>query len=172
MASTLVPSAGEEACEKLDQPYASEDNLNSNLRDTWNSLGLLVLRLGAGSLLLFGHGLPKLMNFSERAARFADPIGVGPGASLALVVFAEVLCSIFVMFGAATRLAAIPPVIFFLIAALIHHAADPWAKKELAVVYLVAFLTLILTGGGSYSLDALFRGRGKRTGSGWSAGAN
>ena len=131
--------------------------MNSNLRDTLRSLGLLVLRLGAGGLLLFGHGLPKLMNFSERSARFADPIGVGPGAGLALVVFAEVFCSLFVMLGLATRLAAIPPVIFFLIAALIHHAADPWAKKELALVYLMAFLTLILTGGGKYSRDALYK---------------
>jgi putative oxidoreductase len=144
--------------------------LNSNLRDTLRSLGLLVLRLGAGGLLLFGHGLPKLMHFSERAARFADPIGVGPGAGLALVIFAEVFCSLFVMLGLATRLAAIPPVIFFLIAALIHHAADPWAKKELAVVYLVAFLTLILTGGGNYSVGALFRRRRYRRGPVDSAG--
>jgi putative oxidoreductase len=144
--------------------------VNPNLRDTLRSLGLLVLRLGAGGLLLFGHGLPKLTHFSERAARFADPIGVGPGAGLALVIFAEVFCSLFVMLGLATRLAAIPPVIFFLIAALIHHAADPWAKKELALVYLVAFLTLILTGGGNYALDALFRRRRYRRGAGDSAG--
>ena len=144
--------------------------MNSNLRDTLRSLGLLTLRLGAGGLLLYGHGLPKVMHFSERAAGFADPIGVGPGAGLALVVFAEVFCSLFVMLGLATRLAAIPPVIFFLIAALIHHAADPWAKKELALVYLVAFLTLILTGGGRYSLDALFGRRRYRRGAGDSAG--
>ena len=138
-------------------PNTSEGKLKVNLRETLSAVGLLVLRLGAGGLLLYGHGLPKLMHFSERAASFADPIGVGPWASLAMVVFAEVFCSLLVMLGLATRLAAIPPVIFFLIAALIHHAADPWAKKELAVVYLVAFLTLILTGGGNYSLDALLR---------------
>jgi len=143
--------------------------LKANFSEASASVGLLVLRIGAGGLLLFGHGLPKLMHFSERAAGFADPIGAGPAVSLALVVFAEVFCSLFVMFGLATRLAAIPPVIFFLIAALVHHAADPWAKKELAFVYLVAFLTLILTGAGSYSLDGLLRRR-NGSGSGTSAG--
>lgn len=127
------------------------------------SLGLLMLRLGTGGLLLYGHGWGKLMNYSKRAETFADPIGLGPVFSFALVVFTEVLCSIALMLGLATRWAAIPIVIFMLVAVFVQHAADPFAKKELALLYLVPAVTLILLGPGRYSLDALL-GRGRKRG--------
>jgi uncharacterized membrane protein YphA (DoxX/SURF4 family) len=37
--------------------------------------------------------------------------------------------------------------------------AESWASKEPALLYLVAFLALIFTGAGRYSLDALIRKR-------------
>ena len=40
----------------------------SKSNDTTLSLGLLVLRVGAGVMLIAGHGWPKLVHFSERAA--------------------------------------------------------------------------------------------------------
>lgn len=124
-------------------------------------LGLLLLRLGAGGLLLFAHGWGKLIHFNERSATFADPIGLGPFVSLALVVFAEVVCSALVMIGLATRLATIPILIFFMVAAFVQHAADPWAKRELPLVYAVAFVAILMIGPGRYSLDALI-GRRRR----------
>jgi putative oxidoreductase len=123
------------------------------------SLGLLLLRLGAGGLLFYCHGWDKLMHFAERAPKFANPIGLGPEASFTLVVFAEVVCSTLVAVGLATRLACIPLVIFFLVATFIQHAADPLADKELAVVYLIMFSTVLLMGAGRYSIDAMIRRR-------------
>jgi putative oxidoreductase len=117
--------------------------------------GLLVLRLGAGGLLIYGHGWGKITKFSERASQFADPIGVGPEASFALVVFAEVFCAAAVMLGLGTRLAAVPIVIFTLVAVFVQHAADPFADKEKALLYGVPMLALIFTGGGRYSLDTV-----------------
>jgi putative oxidoreductase len=102
-------------------------------------IGLLILRVGAGVMLLLGHGWGKLMHFSERVGSFADPIHLGPQASFMLVVFAEVFCSALVAVGLMTRLAVIPLVIFFLVAGLIQHADDPWNRKELAFLFLVAF---------------------------------
>ena len=124
-----------------------------SFRDRALDWGLLVLRLGAAGLLFYGHGLPKLLHFGERAGKFSDPIGVGSAASLSLVVFAEVLCSVLVALGLATRLAAIPIVTFFAIAVFIHHAADPWPKKELALIFALPFVTLLFTGPGLFSLD-------------------
>ena len=118
------------------------------------SIGLLVLRLGTGGLLLYGHGFAKFMNYSKRSATFPDPIGLGPELSFALVVLAEFFCSIALMLGLTTRLAAIPIVIFGLIAAFVQHGADPFGEKELALLYLVPALTLIFTGPGRFSLDA------------------
>ena len=104
-------------------------------------------------MLFYGHGLPKILNFSERAARFSDPIGVGGPISLGLVVFAEVLCAGLVFLGLATRLAIIPILIFLAVALFIQHADDPWAKKENALIFATPFLALLLTGAGRFSLD-------------------
>lgn len=121
--------------------------------------GLLVLRLGAGGLLLGGHGWPKLARFAETAEVFPDPLGVGSTASLSLAVFAEVLCALAVMLGAATRAAAVPVVGMMFVAAFVQHGGDPWAKKEFALLYLIPFLTLALTGAGGWSVDARWRNR-------------
>ena len=128
-----------------------------------HSLGLLVLRIGAGGMMAAGHGWGKLVAFGDLAGKFPDPIGVGSQLSLALVVFAELLCSIFVVLGLATRLTAFPPFFTMAVAAFVIHADDPWAKKELAFLYAVSFLTLMLAGGGRYSLDSML-GRTRKPG--------
>jgi putative oxidoreductase len=129
--------------------------VDSRTPNASHDLALLVLRLGAGALLLGGHGWGKLTHFSEYAANFANPIGLGSAVSFTLVVFAETLCSLLVMLGLATRLATIPILIFFAVATFIQHAHDPWPRRELPLLYAVPFVALALTGGGRYSLDAL-----------------
>jgi putative oxidoreductase len=127
------------------------------------SLGLLVLRVGAGGLMLVGHGLDKVVYFSIKAQAFPDPLGLGsPVLSLGLATFAECLCSVLLVLGLATRLAAVPLLITMLVAGLSVHAADPFVKKELAFLYAVPFAALILTGGGDFSLDAALRSRRRR----------
>jgi putative oxidoreductase len=129
--------------------------LDNTTRHGPGSLALLILRLGAGGMLIFGHGWDKLAHFSEKTAMFPDPVGLGSAASLALATFAEFFCALAIVLGLATRVAAIPLVINMLVAALIFHAGDPWPKKELALLYATPFITLLLAGGGKYSLDAL-----------------
>ncbi|HEY8430918.1 MAG TPA: DoxX family protein [Sandaracinaceae bacterium] len=126
-------------------------------------LGLLVLRLSIGSMMLFGHGLPKLLDFSEKAATFADPLGVGSTTSLVLAIFGEVVASAFVIVGLGTRLAAVPFLITMLVAAFVVHAGDPWSRKELAVLFAVGALTLFFTGPGRFALDALFARKRERS---------
>jgi len=121
---------------------------------TFGALGILVLRLGAGGLLLFGHGLPKLLHFGARAGNFPDPLHVGSTASLALVVFAEVFCAPLVMLGLLTRLAVVPILIFLLVALLVQHAHDPWGDQEFVLLYLLPFLVLLCTGPGRFGLDS------------------
>ena len=128
--------------------------MGSKSGDTPLSLGLLALRVGAGLLLLLGHGLPKLLHFSERAARFADPLHVGHAASLVLVLIAEVACSTLVVLGLWTRFALIPILIFFGVAIFVQLGGAPFDDRELAMIYAVPFVALALTGPGRFSVDA------------------
>lgn len=129
------------------------------MKDKLLDLGLLILRLGAGGSMLFAHGLQKLLGYSEMSAKFPDPIGLGSELSLILAIFAEFLCSALVMLGLVTRLAALPVCATMFVAAFLVHADDPFAKKELALLYLVVFVFLALAGGGSFSLDSVIRRR-------------
>lgn len=122
------------------------------------SIGLLILRLGAGGMMLLLHGWGKLTGFAEKSAHFPDPLGVGSTISLSLTVGAEVFCAVAIILGLATRLAAIPLTITMLVAVFVIHANDPWSQKELGMIYLIAYATLALTGPGKLSLDyAIFK---------------
>ena len=132
------------------------------INDRLTGLGLLLLRLGAGGLMLFAHGIGKISNWSKASATFPDPLGIlGSEGSLALAIFAEVVCSALVMVGLFTRFAALPVVGVMFFAAFVIHASDPFTKKELALVYLVAFAALALLGGGQYSVGEWLRRRRK-----------
>lgn len=143
-------------------------------QDLPNSIGLLILRLGMGGYLAT-HGWGKVqMMLAGDFAKFGDPIGLGSGLSLVLVMVAEFICALAVAFGAATRLAAAPVVFSMGVAAFVAHGADPWtmetaarlflsgaskswASKEPALLYLVPFLALLFTGPGRFSIDAMIR---------------
>jgi len=120
-----------------------------------SNLGLLLLRLGVGSMMLGSHGWGKLTSFASKADGFPDPLGLGSPLSLALVVFAEVVCPLLLIAGLATRVAAIPLLVTMLVAAFVIHGDDPFAKKEFALLYALPCLTLVLTGAGAYSVDAV-----------------
>jgi putative oxidoreductase len=118
-------------------------------------LGILVLRAGAGGLMLWQHGWPKLVNFTDKMDTFADPIGLGSTISLSLIVLAEAVCALLVALGLWTRFTTIPLIIGMGVAAFIAHDGDPFGKKEMAVLYMIAFFAIFLTGSGRYSLDRL-----------------
>jgi len=124
------------------------------------SVGLLVFRVVFGGFMLFGHGWSKLMSFSEAMSKFPDPLGIGSELSMGCAIFSEVVCSVLVILGLATRVAVFPLVFTMAVAALMVHGGDPLfmgdgAAKEPALVYLTAFLLLFFTGPGNFSLDAL-----------------
>ncbi len=121
---------------------------------------LLLLRLAFGGLMLINHGWGKMNKlFGEEAIKFADPFGLGMEATLGLTVFAEVLCAGLLVFGLFTRWAAIPLVITMLVAIFIIHGADPFGKKEMAILYLIPYIAIMMKGAGRYSLDYLLGNR-------------
>ena len=119
-------------------------------------------RVAVGCFMLT-HGYPKFQKLVAGGdIQFLDPFGAGMYISFALVVFAEFFCSILLIMGLATRFATIPLIITMCVAAFSAHAADPFGKKEMSLLYLLIFLTIAVLGAGKYSFDALITRKGRR----------
>ena len=102
--------------------------------------------------MLINHGIPKLDKLNG-PIEFPDPLGVGATASLILCLIGEVLAPVLIIFGIKTKLAAIPAAITMAVAAFIVHGADPLARKEMALLYFIAFVVIFLAGPGKFSVD-------------------
>lgn len=114
--------------------------------------GLLLLRLLVGGMMLT-HGCAKLGAFGTLVHTFPDPIGLGSTASLILILFAEVGCSLLLLFGFFTRLAVFPLIFGMCVAGFVVHNADAFQTKELPLLYLGIYIVLFFTGAGRFSLD-------------------
>ncbi len=115
-------------------------------------IALLIIRVASGAMMLT-HGIPKLLNFSQRMHSFGDPYHIGSPASLALAVFAEVICSVLLIVGYFSRFSTIPLIITMATVIFLVHWGDPFGKKELPLLYLASFLTIFFAGPGKYSID-------------------
>jgi putative oxidoreductase len=118
------------------------------------SAAMLILRLGVG-ILMMNHGYQKLIHFSEYQAKFMNFLGMGSTMSLALVVFAEFFCSLFLILGLFTRLSAIPLVIATCVMVFKSHNGEVFGDGETAALYLTAYLVLLFVGPGRVSVDSM-----------------
>lgn len=135
-------------------------------RDATTSLGLLILRVGTGLLMFFGHGLSKLQGFAEKSKGFPVPDFfplkyMSSPVSLGATIFAEVACAALLVLGLATRPAAFVLAFTMTVAAFNIHATGPLfmsggaGSKEPAILFLIPCLALLLSGAGSISADGL-----------------
>ena len=116
-------------------------------------IGLLILRIGIAGLMLT-HGIPKFMDFiGGDLAVVGDPFGIGGLLTSILVLLGEVIAPVLIIIGIKTRMAAVVSGITMAIAAFYIHGADPLAKKELALLYLIGFAAVALMGAGRISVD-------------------
>ncbi len=120
---------------------------------------LLVLRVGVSISMIYLHGYPRLVNFSKISSEFADPLGFGAETSLALVVFAEFFCSLFLIIGLFTRWSCIPLIITMIVATCIINGGKGFIFQEKSFVYLIYYISLLINGGGCFSLDYKIFGR-------------
>jgi len=118
------------------------------------SAAMLVLRLGLG-ILMMAHGYNKLIHFGEMQHKFMNFMGMGSTMSLALVVFAEFFCSLFLIIGLFTRLAAIPLIIATCVMVFKAHNGDVFGEGETAALYLTGYLVLLFVGPGRVSVDSM-----------------
>jgi putative oxidoreductase len=146
-----------------------------------SDVALLVLRLGGLGLAL-AHGYGKVMSLStghgEGFIAGVESLGFPlPGLFAWAAALAEFLGGLCVALGLGTRVAAALAGVTMLVAAFLrHHALQhllvtlgamkaseetvrSWGNPELALVYLLVFATLVLTGGGRLSLDRILPSR-------------
>ena len=84
--------------------------LSTNYSAWGFNFAMFFLRL-AGGVLMIPHGYDKLVHFASYKKDFMSFLGMGGTVSLALVVFAEFFCAIFLVLGLFTRVAVIPMII-------------------------------------------------------------
>jgi putative oxidoreductase len=118
------------------------------------NLAMLLLRIGAGVLMMM-HGYDKLTHFNAYQAKFMNFMGLGNTASLALVVFAEFFCSLFLILGLFTRLSAIPLIVTMLVAIFKVHHGDVFGDGQAAALFLVGYVVLLFVGPGKISVDGM-----------------
>ncbi len=150
-------------------------------RTLLDDVALLLLRLsGLGLALAHGYGKVLALATGDGARFIAGVESLGfplPGLFAWAAALAEFLGGLCVALGLGTRVAAGFAGFAMFVAAFIRHRAHlhflvavgamqaseetvrSWGKPELALVYLLVFGTLVLTGGGRFSLERVLRGR-------------
>jgi putative oxidoreductase len=142
-------------------------------RDTTASLGILALRVMTGLMMLLGHGVPKLQNYTMLKDKFELQVypfqHFASSINLMLCIAAEAGAAALIVIGLCTRPAAFMLGFTMVVAAFGVHGTAPWfmaqdvpAAKEPALLYLIPMIAIILTGGGAISLDAAIYKEGKR----------
>jgi putative oxidoreductase len=101
---------------------------------------------------MMSHGYHKLTHFSEMQDKFMNFLGMGGTLSLALVVFAEFFCALFIILGLFTRLSTIPLIICMAVAFFKAHHAE-LKDGELSLFFLAGFVLIALVGPGKISVD-------------------
>lgn len=120
------------------------------------SAGLLVLRLFVCLAIFIKHGIEKLTGYATMVHHFPHLMHIDPHVGLGFATLSDGICSLLLVFGLATRPAALVCLINLTVAFLfVHHAA--FLKNdhaELVLMYIGGVLTLLITGPGKYSADS------------------
>lgn len=120
---------------------------------------LLIMRVFLGSALAI-HGAHKIFGhmdgFTQAVAGLGFPV---PVLFAWLAALSEFAGGILIALGLFTRVSALFAATVMAVAFFWVHAADPFQVKELAYAYLVFTGSMILCGGGYFSLDMVMVNR-------------
>lgn len=126
--------------------------LSTNYSDMAFNFAMLALRTGLGIVML-PHGYQKLVHFAEYRTKFFSLLGMGSTLSISLAIFAELICSIFLIFGLFTRSAALVLALHICVIIFKVNTGSILGKSEFELTLLLGFFTLLLVGGGKYSVE-------------------
>ena len=132
--------------------------LNTNI--SYHSYGLLLLRIIGGSMMVYNHGWGKITAGPEKWNRLGhaltDIIGFEFLSTFFgfMAAFSESVCALLIVIGLFTR----PPLIlifFTMSVAIMNHIIDN-EMPELAIMYCLLSLVLMVSGPGKLSLDQMW----------------
>lgn len=117
---------------------------------------LLLLRLFAAAVLIYGtqdnvFSAERMQEFEVFLAQRGVP---SPRASAVLSAYAQFVCGILILVGAATRWAGAVMTLNFLAALWIAHRGAPFMANVAPFAMLTVSIHLILAGAGRWSVDA------------------
>ena len=116
---------------------------------------MVLLRLILGLTMCVNYGYGKLVHFADKKDSFINLFGIGSTTTLALVVFAEFFCAIFIVLGLFTRFSVIPLIISMGYAFFIIGNGNLFDKGDVSVLYLTGFVAILLCGPGKLSVDGM-----------------
>jgi putative oxidoreductase len=116
-------------------------------------ISLLVFRVLISLSMINTHGMKKVLNFEETIQHIPDPLGVGGEISAVIAILANIVAPIFVIVGFTTRLATLIILSVTLMGFFVVHGSDPWAVRDIPLMYSLAYLLILFMGAGKYSID-------------------
>jgi len=118
------------------------------------AVGVTVLRVVTGVSMsthgyakIFGGGMEK---FTSGVSEMGFP---APELFAWSAALSELVGGICLALGLGTRISAFLIASTMVVAAFVRHAADPFQRKELAILYLAVSIYFLLSGGGRWALD-------------------
>ena len=126
-------------------------------------LGRLCLRLIAFVPMFLKHGTEKVFGFQAAIQHYQvgniDPLHIGLLPTLLIATFSDAICSLLMIFGLATRWAALFSFCnLFVVWVFIDHFVTVrrgLTAGEPVVLYMAACVTLFFIGAGKFSIDGL-----------------
>ena len=129
-------------------------------KDLYVSYSLLILRVIASVMMIINHGWNKILAGQEKWNRLGTALTDFIGIDFMSVffgfmaAFSESIGMVMVIFGIFTRPAAFL-LLFTMFVASMNHLVDG-KFPELAIMYLIVMLVLLISGPGKVSLDYKF----------------
>lgn len=128
-----------------------------NSLDKYRDIGLLVVRVGFGLYMFFGHGLGKITGGPEQWTQLGGTMGLFgitflPAFWGFLSAIAESVGALLVTVGFLTRPAALLLIGNMVVAASMHIITGN-GSPEMAILYGLVWIAFLLMGPGPYSVD-------------------
>lgn len=124
------------------------------------AVAILFLRLFIGGVMLL-HVIGKMQTYDNLVLAYPSIMGFSRATSLTLSMIIESACAAFIMVGVATRFVSLAMLMFTLLSVVKLAQIDALTIYDLKIdfVYLGIYITLIISGSGSYGFNVPWLGQ-------------